>query len=119
MQDALEKQYFTQQKHRLTKYRNITPNQIMKHLDNRWCLLYVMAKINIQEKYYTKWDKEEHLTAFCKRLEDEQNWLVRSNIIIPDDNKLQLYLEQMYASGNFDKQEMLEWEKQPDTTKGD
>ena len=40
------------------------------------------------------------------------------DIIIPDKEKLQFYLEQMYASGSFDKQEMLEWEKQPEVTKG-
>ena len=45
--------------------------------------------------------------------------LVQSDIVIPDKDKLQFYLEQMYASGRFDKQEMLEWEKQPDNTKED
>jgi len=52
-------------------------------------------------------------------LEDGQDRLVRSDIVIPDEDKLQFYLEQMYASGRFDKQEMLEWEKQPDNTKAD
>ena len=78
-----------------------------------------MAKKLIRDAYYTKWDEDEHLTAFGTRLEDEQDWLVRSNIVIPDEDKLQFYLEQMYASGKFDKQEMLEWEKQPDNTKED
>ena len=45
--------------------------------------------------------------------------MVRSDIVIPDDDKLQFYLKQMYASGRFDKQEMLEWEMQPDNTKED
>jgi hypothetical protein len=46
-----------------------------------------------------------------------KDWLVRLVIVIPDKDKLQFYLKQMYASGRFDKQEMLEWEKQPDITK--
>ena len=34
MRDALDEQYYAQLKHRLTKYRNITPNQILVHLDD-------------------------------------------------------------------------------------
>jgi hypothetical protein len=78
-----------------------------------------MAKKQIRDAYYAKWDEEEHLTAFGKRLEDGQDWLVRSDIVVPDEDKLQFYLKQMYASIRFDKQEMLEWEKQPDNTKAD
>jgi hypothetical protein len=119
MRDALDEQYYAQLKHRLTKYRNIKPQQILDHLDDRWCPLDVMAKKQICNTYYTKWDEDEHLTAFGKRLEDEQNQLVQSDIVILDKDKLQFYLEQMYASRKFNKQEMLEWEKQPLATKQD
>ena len=78
-----------------------------------------MAKKQIRNSCYAKWDKGEHLTAFGKRLEDGQDRLVRSDIVIPDKDKLQFYLKQIYVSGRFDKQEMLEWEKQPDNTKMD
>jgi hypothetical protein len=44
MRDALDEQYYAQLKHRLTKYKNITPNQILVYLDNQWCPLDVMAK---------------------------------------------------------------------------
>ena len=78
-----------------------------------------MAKKQIRDAYYTKWDEDEHLTAFGKHLEDDQNWQVQSDIVIPDKYKFQFYLKQMYASRRFDKQEMLEWEKQPQNTKQD
>jgi len=73
----------------------------------------------IREAYYTKWDEDEHLTAFGKRLEDDQNRLVRSDVTIFNKDKLQFYLEQIYTSNNFDKQEMLAWEQQSLTTKQD
>ena len=44
LQDALDEQYYSQLRHRLTAYRNITPYQILKHLNNRWCPLNVKAK---------------------------------------------------------------------------
>jgi hypothetical protein len=39
--------------------------------------------------------------------------------MIVDKDKLQFYLEQMYDSNHFNKNEMLDWEKQPTATKMD
>jgi hypothetical protein len=64
-----------------------------------------------------KWDSNEHLTAFGKRLDEDQRALVRSDVTNADKDKLQFYLEQMYDSNQFDKKEMLAWEKQPTATK--
>ena len=113
LRDALDEQYYAQLKHRLTAYRNVTPFQIMEHLNDRWCPLDVKAKKALKDAYYTKWDGEEHLTAFGKRLDDDQRALVRSDVTIADEDKLQFYLEQMYDSNHFEKSEMLDWEKKP------
>ena len=64
LRDALDEQYYAQLKHRLTAYRNVTPFQLLEHLNNRWCPLDVQAKKALKEAYYTKWDGDEHLTAF-------------------------------------------------------
>jgi len=94
-------------------YQNITPFQILEHLNNRWCPLDVKAKKALKNTYYTKWDGSEHLTTFGKRLNDDQCALVRSNVTIADEDTLQFYLEQMYDSNHFEKSEMLDWEKKP------
>ena len=44
---------------------------------------------------------------------------MRSDVTIADDDKLQFYLEEIYDSNRFDKQEMLTWERQPTATKTD
>ncbi len=44
---------------------------------------------------------------------------MRSDVTIADDDKLQFYLEEIYDSNHFDKQEMLTWERQPTATKTD
>jgi hypothetical protein len=46
-------------------------------------------------------------------LDDDQRTLVRSDVTITDEDKLQSYLEQMYDSNHFEKCEMLDWEKKP------
>jgi hypothetical protein len=116
---ALDEQYYSQLKHRLTAYCNITPFQILEHLNKCWCPLDVQAKKILKKEYYTKWDADEHLTAFRKHLNNDQRAFVQSDITIPDDNKLQFYLEEIYNSNRFDKQEMLPWEQQPAATKTD
>jgi hypothetical protein len=57
--------------------------------------------------------------AFGMCLTDDQISLVRSDVTISDDDKLQFYLEQMYGSNAFDKMEMMNWENQPAATKTD
>ena len=119
LRDALDEQYYSQLRHRLTAYRNITPFQILDHLNDRWCPLDVQAKKTLKKNYYSKWGTDEHLTAFGKRLDDDQRVLMRSDVTIADDDKLQFYLEEIYDSNRFDKQEMLTWEQQPANIKTD
>ncbi len=90
LRDALDEQYYSQLKHCLTAYRNITPFQILENLNNRWCPLDVKAKKALKDAYYTKikWDGDEHLTTSGKRLDDDQRALVRSNVTIADKDKL-------------------------------
>ncbi len=113
LHDALNEQYCSQLKHCLTAYRNITPFQILEHLNECWCPLNVQAKKVPKKKYYTKWDTDKHLMAFGKRLDDDQCTLVRSDVTIAANDKLQFHLEEVYNSNHFDKQEMLTWEQQP------
>jgi hypothetical protein len=113
LRDAIDEQFYSQLKHRHTAYRNTTPFQLLEHLNSTWCPLDVQAKKKLKDAYFTQWDRHEHLTAFGKRLDDDQTTLVRSDITISDEDKLQFYLEQMYESNTFDKAEMMDWEQQP------
>jgi hypothetical protein len=53
--------------------------------------------------YYADWDREQHLTAFGERLNNNQVRIKRYSITISNKDKLQFYLEQMHASNHFDK----------------
>ena len=52
-------------------------------------------------------------------MDDDQRALVRSDVTIDDEDKLQFYLEQMYDSNHFEKGKMLDWEKKPSIIKTD
>jgi hypothetical protein len=111
LRDALDKQYHCQLKHCLMAYCNITPFQILEHLSNRWCPLDIKAKKELQKAYNSKWDRNEHLTVFGKHLDNDQKALVRSDVTIPDNHKLQFYLKEIYDNNKLDKQDMLTWEQ--------
>jgi hypothetical protein len=117
LRDALDKQYHSQLKRCLMAYQNITPFQILEHLNNCWCSLDVKVKKVLKDTYYTKWDGNKHLTTFRKSLNDDQRALVCSNVMIVDKDKLQFYLEEMYNSNHFDKNKMLDWERQATAVK--
>jgi hypothetical protein len=66
-----------------------------------------------------EWDGEQHLTAFGKRLDDDQVRIKRFGITISDKDKLQFYLKQRYALNHFDKKEMTVWENKPEAIQND
>jgi hypothetical protein len=117
--DALDKNWYSQLKRVHTAYRNTTPIQILQHLDTQWCLLNVHAKKNLRMAYYEEWDGKIHLTAFGKRLDNDQVRIKHFGITISDKDKLLFYLEQMYASNHLDKKEMMEWENKTIAIKDD
>jgi hypothetical protein len=96
MRDALDEQYYSQLKQVNTAYRNITPIQILTHLDTRWCPLDVHGKKVLKKEFYTNWDPYTHLTAFGMKLDKEQHRLDRLGIVISNEDKLQFYMEQIY-----------------------
>jgi hypothetical protein len=95
----------------------MSPIQLLKHLNSRWCPLGVHAKKKLKQDYYTKWNNKIHLTAFGKHLDNEQMCIKHFGITISNKDKLQFYLEQMYASNSFNKKEMTKWENKPKITK--
>jgi hypothetical protein len=120
MRDALDEQYYSQLKHINTAYRNTTPIQILEHLDTRWCPLDVRARKLLKAEFHADWDSTVmHLTAFGMKLDKEQARIDRLGVVISDEDKLQFYMEQIYASNCFDKKEMVDWENKPVNVKDD
>ncbi len=60
-----------------------------------------------------------HLTAFGMKLDKEQVRIDRQFVIISNEDKLQFYMEQIYASNCFNKKEMVDWENKPIHIKDD
>ncbi len=54
-----------------------------------------------------------HITAFGIKLDKEQKQLEVIGIMISDKDKLQFYIERIYALNMFNKKEMVDWENKP------
>jgi hypothetical protein len=52
MRNALDEAYYSQLKQITTAYRNMTPIQILKHLDTQWCPLDVRVKKQLKAEFY-------------------------------------------------------------------
>jgi hypothetical protein len=90
MRNALNEQYYLQLKHINIAYCNITPTQILEHLDTRWCPLDIRARKLLKADFFADWDSTVmHLTAFGMKLDKEQARINRLEIVISDKDKLQ------------------------------
>jgi hypothetical protein len=117
---VLVEQYYSQLKNVNTAYRNTTPIQNLWHLDTRGCPLDVQVHKILKKEFHTDWDSSDiHITTFGMKLDKEQSQLDWLGILISDEDKLQFYLKQIYASNCFNKTEMVTWESKPIIVKDD
>jgi hypothetical protein len=71
-------------------------------------------------EFYADWDSSKmHIMAFGLKLDKEQKRLELLGIVISNKDKLQFYLEQIYALNMFDKKEMVHWVNKPILIKDD
>lgn len=84
--------------HGIPKYHPL-PNS--RTLNDRWCPIGIHAKKELRKEYYTKWDSDEHLTAFGKRLDYNQRALVQSDVTIADDDKHNSILKKSTIATNL------------------
>ena len=92
--------------------------EYINHLDKKWCKLTMAVIKRMKEEYYQLWHFDtEHITDFIQWLDEDQQRLTNNSITISDKDKMQHFVEQMYASGMFDVQQMQMWEKQPEFDK--
>ena len=113
IRDALDMQYYEQLEDTDLGYSEISIKDYLDHLTTQWCKLNTKAIQEMKDRQFRGWDKDEHITAFGRRLTREQHELRRQNVTIMDSDKLQHYLEQIYVSNIFDRRELTDWEKKP------
>ena len=60
--------------------------------------------------YFRGWEESEHVTTFARRLDLEQMKLDTNCSSIPDNDKRDHYILEMYQRKDFDRRNMTEYE---------
>ena len=61
--------------------------------------------------YHEKWNQEDHITVFRKRLNNKKVDLADVNIVITDEDNMKLYTDQVYGITALNKEEITKCEK--------
>jgi hypothetical protein len=108
----MEEQYYSELKHSIVGYKNVTTIQILDHLDKVWVTMNTKEKKKIKADYYKPWDVAGGvaLSAFTKALDERKEELIHHNITIDEEDIKEHYMVQMYHSRAFAEADMKEWE---------
>ena len=119
VRDALDEKYYLHLKKPIIAYKNVELREYITHLDSKWCKLDTRVVKKMKEHYYRGWEVhiDEHIEEFVKRLNEEQKSLVRDQVKVTDDDKLQHFMEEMYDCNIFDRRDYKEWEDKADPDK--
>jgi len=98
-------------------YSNQTIKTILTHIKDNWCIITTLEKKQAAENFRVQWDATSHITKYVRQLDKQQRLCRDIGIPAPDLNKVQYYVENMYASEMFDEKEMNAWENKPSAEK--
>ena len=111
---ALDLEFHSALEHADYGYINVLPREYIDHLEADHCPMDVSVIDDMKENYYRGKGMDERLSKFATRPDEEQNSLAVDGVIIPDPDKFQHYLSEIYKSGIFTMEAITQWtEKTP------
>lgn len=110
--DALDLEFYSALEHADYEYINVLPREYIVHLETDHCPMDVTAIEDIKANYY-RGKGDERLSKFATRLDEEQTRLVVDGVIIPDPDKFQHYMSEIYKSGIFTVEAITQWTERP------
>ena len=101
MMKALDARYYEQLSHQRYKYRDVLPQDFIEHLETKWVFLDKIHVQQLKDEYYKKWSADEHISAFARRLNEDQEKLASDGVTISNVDKNQHYMMQIWKSEMF------------------
>ncbi len=91
-------------------YARVTPLKMLTHLfDN--CTLGTMDLDQLETSLNDAWATDDHVNEFIQKLDDKREKLNTAGIAVSDQQMVIKFVKQMYHSGNFDEQDLTNWER--------
>ena len=111
--DALDLEFYSALEHADYGYIHVLPREYIDHLETDHCPMGVSAIDDIKVNYYRGKGMDKRLSKFATRLDEEQDRLAVDGVVIPDPDKFQHYLSEIYKSGIFTTEAITQWTKNP------
>ena len=107
---AVEEQYIRALKQPLLGYSRVTPLEMLTNLfDN--CTLGTMDLDQLETSLNDAWATDDHVNEFIRKLDDKREKFNTAGIAVSDQQMVVKFVKQMYHSGNFDEQDLTNWER--------
>ena len=115
VQDALDQRYWSGLDDQDYGFLNVWPEDYINHLVTRFCPLDSQAIDEVKEEYKRGWDNAngDLIAKFGDRLDQEQTAFTRDGVAISNDEKYRHYVKEMYKSGQFTQDMIMEWIAKP------
>ena len=113
IRDALDLEFYSALEHADYGYIDVLPREYIVHLETDHCPMDVAAIKDIKAQYYRGKGTDERLSKFATRLDEEQTRLAADGVVIPEPDKFQHYLSEVYKSGMFTVEAITQWTEKP------
>lgn len=114
---ATEKQYTEKLKKPYLGFHGVTIIKILEQL-RRWYTISHKERINIKKRFEAPWSEtpDAHVTTYGNQLDLWQDECSDLNVVVSNEDKTLLFVQQMYDSELFTRRFMDEWEDAPANT---
>ena len=111
VQEVVDTQYVADLKNKYTGYANQTIKSVLTHLKVEWVQITTKDKTEAKAAFAQPWDMTSELSEFIRLLNERADFCTLLEMTdITDESKVQVLVENMYASDMFTEDEMNDWE---------
>ncbi len=116
--DSIKEQYIEELNKEYFGHANNTIKNVLHHLQTNWCKVMTRECTGATEAFYQAWvPNMTHIITFDRQLNKQQKKCKTINIIISDKAKTLHFVEQMYKSDYFTKEQMTKYKTLSDASK--
>ena len=108
IRDTLDLEFFELLQYARYNYLKVLPQKYITNLKMKHSLINVNTIAELKAHYNRGWEYDENLIQSPKRLNKEQASLQLDGITINKDDKFSHYLRELYRSGTFTDETMIE-----------
>ena len=110
--EIVEPMYVEELEDEFLGFKNKSIKEVIKYVRDTWCTVTTLEKEEALKEFAQPWRRgEEHVTAYCRRLDKQQKRCQELGAAAEDKTKVHMYVKCMYATDIFDEKDMMTYEE--------